>query len=329
MTYRSIADFIFRHSGLTSLDPLVDVDVNLVRRLESRDIPDAVICINGALEESYSLAPISLTGRPVGGVLRPAPAVTLTATQYSATISALTTYASWMLGCTIRITGDELDNQIISSTELLRPYVGSSAAGITATVFADCIPVDPKYMAVIEPVSILGRVPVRLVGSEEEFYAYAYGGYGRRSGNFIDGVRYGGWGYNDTLANKTTGQPRLARAEWMALGTAQPSLFLRFNPMPDRVYSVTFTGQLAPPVITAADIWTSGTPTVDPGTIVTLPFPSSVLTAFCLKRWTANPTYSPRGGDQIAEIERQFEDAKRAMLCRPAQYAEQFAIFHA
>lgn len=327
MTFRQIADFFFRHSGLTSLDPLVDVDVNLMRRLESRDIPDAVMCINGALEESYSLAPISLTGRPVGGVLRPAQAVTLTATQYSTTISALTTYASWMLGCTIRIGGDELDNQIISSTELLRPYVGSSASGIGATVYADCIPVSSAYMAVIEPVRILGTAPVRMVGSEEEFYAYnRRPRYYSATGN--GATRYG-WGYEDTVANKTIGQPRLARADWLALGTAQPSLFLRFNPMPDRVYSVTFTGQLAPPVITAADIWTNGTPTVDPGTIVTLPFPYSVLTAFCLKRWTANPTYSPRGGDQIAEIDRQYQDAKRAMLCRPAQYAESFAIFHA
>jgi hypothetical protein len=314
MTYREIAEILLRTIGITSLDPAENRDVNLQHGLDTdRDIADVAACITGAIQELYTLCPSSLLERQVGGVLRAPASVTLTATQYSNTISALTTYGAWMLGCTIRIEGDNLDNRIISSTELLRPYTGTGGS-VTATVYADCMPMSATYAAVIAPVTLLGRKKLHVANSQEEFlnlhqqdprHLYETG--------------------SSSIYNKCIGEPCVAMADFEASTTAQPSLYVRFNPMPGEVYAVTCTARLAPPTVTSANIWTEGSPTVDPGVSIYLPLPEGVLLPFCLQRWTGHSSFSP-SGQQLAEINRQYQIAKQVMQKRPAQYADNRAI---
>ncbi len=317
MNYRAIAEELLARIGVVNLDPADDLNTNVAngRGLNvDRDLPAVVTCINGGLQEAYTLCPSNLIERQVGDVLRPAEGVTLTVTQYSPVISSLTTFASWMLGCSIRMEGDEIDNRIVSQTELARPYLGTSGSGKAATVYADCIAVPSTYCAVVAPVEIsTRRGPLRMCSTREEFILWNNPHVTNRQGWIL----YGGY----PLHNKTIGEPVASLADWESLGgTTQPKLYLRFNPMPDRVYSITYTARLAPPTITLADIWASGTPTVDPGVPVTLPLPEGILLSICLQRWSSNPSFQAEGS-QLQEIARQYKEAKAMMLKRPAQYA--------
>lgn len=308
MTYRTIADRLLRYIGIQSLATAANANALNQRGLEDQDIPDVVTCLQGSLEEIFTLMPSGLVEREVGGVLRPGASVTVSVTNYSAACT-LSGYATWMLGCTIRIPGDDLDNRLISSTQLLRPFMGSTGS-VGATVYGDCIPVAATYCQVIEPVKIPCRPKLQMMGSREEFNIYT------------DFPRHGVYG----LANKSIGEPRAWLADFESLGSAQASLYLRVNPMPGLVYALTFVGRIAPPTITAANIYNSGTPDTDPGVSSFLPNASSTLLAFALQRWTAHPSFSA-DSQQLQEIARQYKVAKELIEKRTAQVGRQRAIY--
>lgn len=305
MTVQEIAKDLFRYIGINSLDTTANTSNLNIPTLEAGDLAIAAQTINSSLQEIFSFAPAYIREREVSEVLRAPEAVTLNVTNASKTISSLTTYAAWMLGCTIRISGDEEDNQIISSTELLRPYLGSTQSGVSATVYADTIKLDSSYGRVLDPVRI-PRVPqLRPVSSKEDFYFW------NEPNRFSNGVPQhplGGWHYDNT--QKSTGLPSVyfTEARYDGTSTALP-LYLRFNPMPDQALSVTFRVKVKPTAVTVANI---GDQSSDPGINIPIEWHESILLPICRKRFMAHPRFIGNP-EVISQIKEDYETATRIL----------------
>ena len=80
--------------------------------------------------------------------------VTLSVTSGSTAIT-FSSYASWMLGCTIKIgsTWNRLQ-KLSSDPSLEQPWLGETTAGIAATVYQDCVNLDYALESVQEPVKL-------------------------------------------------------------------------------------------------------------------------------------------------------------------------------
>ncbi len=319
MTVQDIAEDLFRYIGITSLNTSANTSNLNIRTLESGDLAFAAGVINASLQEIFAFAPAYIREREVSEVLRDPVAVTLDCTNGSKTIANLTTYAAWQLGCTIRISGDEEDNQIISSTELLRPYLGSTATGIGATVYSDAIKLDSTYGRVLEPVRI-PRVPqLRAASSKEDFYFWKEP---NRFGGGIPSHPLGGWHYDNT--QKSIGLPVVYFTEARYDGSsATLPLFLRFNPMPDHQLSVTFRVKVKPTAVTVANI---GDHTSDPGINIPIEWHESILLPICRKRFMAHPHFTGNP-EVIAQIREDYETATRELREMSPQTAEMRAIY--
>jgi len=83
-------------------------------------------------------------------------AVTLDVTSGSTAIT-FSGFASWMLGCTIKIgsTWNRLQ-KLSSDPSLEQPWLGETTAGIAATVYQDCVNLDYALESVLEPVRLGG-----------------------------------------------------------------------------------------------------------------------------------------------------------------------------
>ena len=151
-TMQAVARKILRDWGIMSLDPLTPT--NQTNPIRAIDLEDVALVITTAFQEIADEGNSENRNQP-GGVLLRAPAtVTLTCTDGSTAISALTTYSSYMLGCTIRINGDTQDNELLSPTLLALPFVGTGGSSITATVFHDAITLDSTVAKVIPPMRL-------------------------------------------------------------------------------------------------------------------------------------------------------------------------------
>ncbi len=293
---QAIARDLLRYIGITSLSTTSEsANINL-RTIETADLAFCAATINGALQEIFGLAPAYIREREVAEVLRAQTTVTLTATQYSKTISALTTYAAWMLGCTIRIAGDDQDNQIISSTELLRPFMGSTASGISATVFADAVKLDSTYSRVLEPVYGIRPHPLMPCSTKEAFFTTGRGGGPLES-----------WGPYGQVA-RPTGEPTRWMTEARYDGSsAYLTLYLRVLPMPTTAQPITFRVKVKPTEVTAANIG-DGTSETDPNIAIPADWLESILMPMCRKRFMAHPHFAAEPA-VIREIDRAYNIA--------------------
>lgn len=317
MTYRSIANRLLRYIGVDSLQQALNANVNNQRGLAPGDIPDVVACIQAGIQEHYTLCPAAFIQRSQGAPLRPPAQISITVTQYS-TACVMVGYASWMAGCTIRISGDEAENRIASSTELIRPFMGATGSQ-AATVYCDCVTVDPKFAEIIEPVDMANHPRLHVVSTEDEFTYY--------NRYHVITPKDAAWPQSYyTQTNKSIAEPCVCFGSSEALGTAQPAIYLRFNPMPGQAYVITYAAKLAPPVVTEDDIWDPNDPDTDPGTESFLPNSDSILLPFCLQRWTAHPSFSAEG-DQLREIARQYETAKNIAKAHKPMRSVKRAIF--
>ncbi len=277
MTIQDIAKDLLRYIGITSLDPAAESGNLNVRTIVASDLTFVATCINGSLQEIFGLAPASIREREIGGVLRAPTTVTLDGTQFSTTIANLTTYAAWMIGCTIRIAGDDQDNQIISSTALLRPFMGSTATGITATVYADAIKLDATHSRVLEPVSV-PRVRCLVPCTSKEQFLYGH--------KRLDTIE----SWTASQMEKPIGDPLRWMAESRYDGTTAGMLvFLRVNPMPSAAMPITYRVKVKPTEVTVENI---GDESTNPEEIIPMDWVESILVPFARKRMMAHPHFA-------------------------------------
>lgn len=208
--------------------------------------------LNGGLQETYSLAPTEwFSTDDRGDAIRAPTAVTLTCTAGSKTVT-FAGYASWMLGCTIIISGDANQNQLVSvssSISLRLPYGGSTGSQ-TATVYHDKLQIDAEAFEVVTPVTLLGNYPLLPVASRRDLAAAIFGCGDYGSGN---GTGWGNTGYTLGFASippKSIQAPRLFLVERSAPYAGTTTLALTFDSLPDKAYTIQYSVQLKSPVVT-------------------------------------------------------------------------------
>ena len=293
MTIRDIALIILRDFGVSSLDPATNQNNRNARGIDTNDLRAVVFHLNGALEEIFNDGPAALSERPLGDVLRPETAVTLTATQYSRTVASVTTFASWMVGCTIRIAGDAWDNQLLSSTELARPYMGSTGAAKASLVYGDALLLPSNVSHLLEPVRIHGQADLKIIGTKSQFQA--------KSSSVVKSIGLPERGFVDTWHDQTAGVTYLKK-------------FLRVDPMPSQALAVEYRAKLTPPVVTTANI-DDGDHVTDPNIELPLGWLNSVLLPIARQRATSDALLVNQTA--IGEIGRQFEIARAILKATP------------
>jgi hypothetical protein len=292
---------LLRYLGVVSLDASTPAGQNFP--IEPNDLDDVIGVMNGGLQEMFDLGPSFMREQNNGGLLNAPTQVTLTATLGSQAISALTTYSAWQLGCTIRIAGDDQDNELSSSTQLVRPYMGTSGSAIQATVYADSVQLDATVDRVMNPLTIPNRMPLLAATDRIAFMRFA--GYPLVSNT--DGTAYGGpFGW---FVKKSVGTPIV----WFVESFYNSALTylakrIRFAPMPDTTYAFSYRAALNPPLLATTDI-DNGDHATDPGTVIALPnaWVDSIYIPLCIKRLTALPKFHNK--EAIPEVERGYKTA--------------------
>lgn len=243
-----IAKRLLRDFGVTSLDAASPA--NQVVPIEEGDLDDIALNMTAAFQEIADDSPAEAMQQPGSAFLHAPANLTLTATEGSTTVSAVTTYASWMEGCTIRIDGDDQDNELINSTTLARAYVGTTGSAKAATIYGDAVTLDETVQHVMEPLFLSNQWPVPMANSLEEF------------------MREGGWPMLADLSAGAMTSPfylfsrrPTGNRPWIWIQDAyyDPTLNylkrrLRFSPMPDQKLSAGFTIMRNPIRITTDSI---------------------------------------------------------------------------
>lgn len=303
MTIKDVALLLLRDMGITSLVPSTTLDSTNTRGVGAGDLNAVAAAITGAYQELFEHAPATISERRMGGVLRGQVNVTLTANNFSTTISGLTTYASWMLGCTLRIAGDIGDNELLNTTTLVRPYMGTTGA-TTAQVWGDAIRLDPSVSHVLDPATIPNYWQMRMARDRVELLNTA-------AALPVRTPQTRPAGSGSLSLTKRTGIPECYMVEGQyEPATAYLPLYLRVAPMPSGDLPLEFRAKLLPPVVTAADI-DGGDHTTDPNTIIPLSWVQAVLLPFARLRIASDPLFDNREG--VKTIEREYH-AARAIL---------------
>lgn len=304
MTIRDLSLLLLRDLGITSLSPSSTLDNSNTRGIGTGDLNAVAAAITAAFQEIFEHGPSSICERRMGGVLRGQTNVTLTATQFSTTISALTTYANWMLGCTLRIAGDTGDNELLNSTTLVRPYMGATGSAITAQVWGDSVRLDSTVSHVVDPVTIPNYWQVTMAADRIELFNTAAALPVVTSRTLPSG--------SGTLSLiKRTGVPSKYLVEGQyEPGTAYLPLYLRVAPMPSGDFPIEFRAKLLPPVFTSADI-DNGDHSTDPATIIPASWVHSVLLPFARMRMSSDPLFNNR--EAAKSLDRDYM-AARAVL---------------
>jgi hypothetical protein len=194
-------------------------------------------------------------------------------------------------------TGEDLyyvEEGVIVTGTLQRPYMGSTGTGVSATVYADAIPLPSNVRHLLGPVDIPGERRLIVASSAETFHGWN----GSPPSSFA-------------IDNKCTGTPERAFVDTIYDSTsASLAQFLRVEPMPTQAFPVAFRAKLKPPTFTAADVADASYD--DPETVLPGAFIESAVLPIALKRWTAYPHVS-LDSIQRDEIDRQYKQAIDAL----------------
>lgn len=306
-TAQAAAKLLLLDLGIVSLDPASPADQANV--ITSTDLISVANYLTQAHQECSADENGEPKTQPGSGFLHGPTAVSLTVTTQGGTaISGLTTYAAWMLGCTIRINGDQQDNEIVSSTKLARPFLGIAGA-TTAVVYADAITFDETVAGISGPILLSSGQPISEATSRQEFVTRS--GWPMWTGGYTEYPGYWNLPYW-TYGQKPTGCPLY----YFTDGYFDPTLDyvprrIRLSPMPTAADSLAFCSLINPPRITVADIDTVDHS--DPG--VKIPvingWVESLFLPIARQLNTANPRFKNDG--MRAEIFRQYEMAKRRL----------------
>lgn len=301
LTCRTAALRLLRDLGVVSLDPATPSGQKFP--IEPTDLDDTVGVMNAALQPIYRRGPSEMREQNLGAYIHGPTTVLVDVTNGLSTIANLTPYSSWMLGCTIRVGGDQQDNEVTSSTLLARPYVGSTATGVSAIVYGDAVQLDATVGKVMDPVSLPNQTPLVPCTNRMTFMMLA--GYPLVTNS--DGSAYGYpffW-----FVRKNVSRPLF----WFLEGAYNSALSyvprrIRVAPMPDMAYSLSYRAAMNPPVITSANI-DNGDHTTDPNVQIPIPdaFTESIFFPLARQRMSGLAQFKNSG--TLPEITRAAKEA--------------------
>lgn len=252
-TVQAVALVLLRDRGIYSLNPSA-AQANVIR---PADLDDVALAISSAFQEGSETGGSEQLRRPNGGFIQPATTVTMNVTQGSATVASFTGFASWMLGCTIRINGDPQDNEVLSQTLLARPYTGPTANGIGGTVFCDCFTLDSDVEKVVGPLQLTdNRICTECTSRLEFVQRSSYPAVPRPLGT--QGTIYPGFSFAPfwSLGPKPSDAYPSAYFLDTYRDTTKDYLVrrLRLTPIPTATQSVGWEEKVCPIRVTSADI---------------------------------------------------------------------------
>jgi hypothetical protein len=107
---------------------------------------EIVDAINGALQRLDALAQ-SGSKTTTGSFYIPAPATVSLGLTNGSTAVTIATFTDDQYGATIRINGDDIDNQVAGPDSLLHPYGGATGT-VSAVIYGDAIPMPEPYLSI-------------------------------------------------------------------------------------------------------------------------------------------------------------------------------------
>lgn len=208
----------------------------LMRDLKEKSLPDLTAdarqemldAINGSIQILDSVAPAHSKITTGSIPLSPPETIEIGVTTDSTEVTGIQFIESQFYR-TIRIDGDDIDNQIISATELLHPYAGETGT-VSATIYCDAVSIPEPYSELVGDPRILDTDTL-LVNSSQQC----------------------------SQRKKQTCRPRFYHVEANARNRnpSAPSV-IRFDSFPDKRYRIQSQFIMAPARITFADMLSKG-----------------------------------------------------------------------
>ena len=106
-------------------------------------------CCNAAVQEISHYATRDFWKDTQSAILYPPTTVTLDVTENSKTIASLSTWASWMEGCSIEIAGSDQLHRLNSETTLQEEWIGSTGSGVSATIYGDAVKLNGTVLKLL------------------------------------------------------------------------------------------------------------------------------------------------------------------------------------
>lgn len=325
-TASEIGQRILRQAfGVRSLNPASPA--NQASQIEDGDLDDIAGAMTQAFQEIDDLAPQETKNYPKSCYLNAPASLTLTVTTGSNSVSLVTLFAPWMPGCTIRITGDTQDNELLTETTLARPFMGSDGDNISAIIYADCVQLDETIGEIIADSMLLNnQLPIAAADTFSDFM---------RLGNYPMLTDARGMGINSGLPyfyfnvrKPDSNRPLIFFIDSLY----EPSLDyvprkIRFSPMPNVALSIGYRVGLNPPRILAEHI-DNGDHVTDPG--VTLPTidgkVESIFMPIVMQIMTSHPKFKNEAGK--AEIARSYKMAVARLENSGGKRGATNTVFH-
>lgn len=299
-TCQAVAKVILRDWGIMYLDPLTPT--NQTNPIRAVDLEAVAQVMTSAFQEIADEANSEAKNQIGSAVLNAVTTSTATVTAGSKVMSSFAGYSSWMLGCTIRIDGDSQDNEILSSTALAKPYIGTTGSR-SVTVYADAITLDETTGRVIPPL-LLGD-NTALIESSTRSDFITQGKY-RVPGFYSE--KYASHPFWAIGSKPSAPTP----STYFIDGYYDPTLDyivrrIRFSPMPTELQVVSWTASINPQRVATTDI--DGALHVDPG--VKIPCPNGWVESIFLPVARQIATSCPqfKNSDIKNEIGRQYSRA--------------------
>jgi hypothetical protein len=244
MTGQEVVLDLLRYIGVTGFTAVAN-DQRLNRPgIDDDDVRRALAALNSALQVVQKFGPQSLKfgeraaffGAPTAVAI-----LVIVTNGQSATLSG--TVPSWMIGCSILIDGDADINRISdisgSDISLLRGYRGPGGI-VGATVYADCVLLNPEVKKVLEPV--YGSQSTNGIANNQRL---------RPAADLNEFTR---WQREEGIASRQIGIP----ARYLVERRRSGELFLRITPMPGAGFNATFQAELKPERVDESILDTTG-----------------------------------------------------------------------
>jgi len=276
----------------------------IIRRLNVNDwgaLPldgrmEVVDCINSALQRLYSELPSQYRITTISSTLQ-APATQDIDVVNGSNETLLSSgpsgvpFTDEQRGSTVVIGDDPQFNEIVSNTQILDAYQGSTG-NVTATIYNDAVPIwDRDIVRIVdEPRLNNGTTLYRIENLVNELLTVD---------GFVAGVN------SNRMSHRQTGSPIRYLIDMVGHsqsdGSTEPIVILRVDPMPEKAYTIRFDAELSPMRVRFSHLQ-------EP---VSLPVPDNMvegmLLPLCYDELTASPYW---GNDKtIPLIQRNAEKA--------------------
>jgi hypothetical protein len=190
------------------------------------EIADA---INGAIQKMDAIAPFHSKTTTASIALDAPVTVSIGVTNGSTTITGAT-FTESQFGRTIRIGGDDIENQVVGTTDLLHPFSGTTGT-VSAVIYGDATPLPESYAAITSDPQVL---------ETRRFLAHQKIPRTPTRKKLVDEPRF--YWVESNARNQNPSAPGIVRVD----------------SLPDQVYRLEFEAELAPVRVTVADFHAPG-----------------------------------------------------------------------